>query len=175
VNGYLVLPVTKGPHPTGRVGPVERQDWFRGLVKATRLLRTLSPSKILVLSDVHVANEEHEADIYLAALRRLGVDESRLMVVRDARETSGQVEAAKAIARREDMELVVVTTALHYLRVRWLFRGFEATHHVVFGIPRPREAVTDLVLTFLFPLLDLAGGRAKFVEKVTERRLGGKH
>ena len=172
---YLILPLTKGPHTTGRVGAIDKQDWFNGLVKAKELLAQFPNSKILVLSNVQVAGEVHEAELYYWALKQIGVYDRDILIVRKAQETIEQIAIAREVAKKEGARLVVISTWLHYPRVRWLMSGMGAEHHVAFGIPRPREAVTDIVLTFLFPLLDLFGKREWFMQKVNERRLSGKH
>lgn len=174
MKGYLILPLTKGPH-SGRIGDEKLQDWWRGLVKAKNLMEKFPSSKILVLSAVHIAGEKAEAKIYLETLHRMGVGDDKIMFLEKAQETMEQVEIAKKIAAWEKMELLVVSTFLHYPRVRWLFRGFRVRHYGVFGIPHPREAITDIILIVLFPIIDLLGKREWFRTKIVGRRESGKH
>ena len=170
---YLIFPLTKSPH-SGRIGSKEGQDWYRGLVIARNMQRDIG-GRILVLSNVQIAGEEHEADLYAEALKELGVKDEYIVVVKEAQETVEQIKIAKEIADRADEKLIVISAFLHYPRVRYLCRGLGVAHRIVFGIPRPREAVTDIILTFLFPVIDLLGLREKFLEKVQNRRIGGKH
>ncbi|MGC9602345.1 MAG: ElyC/SanA/YdcF family protein [Minisyncoccia bacterium] len=173
----LIIPLTKSPHFTGRYGPVEWQDWYRGLVKAKTLLELYKaqgvPAKILVLSAVQVTSEKSEVEIYTWALKKLGVDDGDIMVINKTQETIEQTEMV-AMFIKKGIQVVIISTWLHYLRVRWLCRGLKAKHYIVWGIPRPREAITDIMLTVLFPPIDLCGGREWFLKKTRERRLAGK-
>jgi hypothetical protein len=158
------------------VGPREWQDWYRGLVKSAKLLERYG-GKILVLSNVQVHGERHEADLYEEALKEIlgPLFENNVIVIKEAQETIEQLEKAKRYSEESDMDLVVVSTFLHYLRVRWLSMGDHLKHHFAFGIPRPKEALTDIILTFLFPVIDGMGWREKFLDKVVKRRESGVH
>jgi hypothetical protein len=171
---YFILPLEKSPHQTGRIGQMESQDWYQGLVRAKNLLEEFPGSKILVVTATQITDEKPAADLYLEALKKFGVKEENIKVVREGLETIGQIEAAQKVARQEQAKLHVVSTFMHYPRVRWIMRGQGAKHYGVFGIPRPREAVTDIILTFIFPFIDLWGWREKFVKKVTKRREEGR-
>jgi len=170
----LVVPITKSPHPAGRVGPVVLQDWHRALARAQKIREANPGSRLLVISDVQIAGAPHEAEMYQDALRALGVADEAVIVAREAQETAGQVDAAARIARERGDELLLVSTFLHAPRVRWLARRLNARHVAVWGIPRPREAVTDLLLIFAFPCLDLLGLRGPFTRAVQARRKQGK-
>ena len=144
MSNYFIIPVTKSPHKGGRVGSVYLQDWYQGVKKAVGLLKKIPNSKILIVSDVHIDGEEHEADIYVRALRGLGVRGEDMIVVKDCYETIGQIDIIKRMAKEHKARLIFVSTFMHYPRVRWLTTGMKAKHYVAFGIPRPREAVTDV-------------------------------
>jgi len=170
---YL-LPLTKNPDPKGRFGPKEKQDWYVSLVKTQQIFRELDSAKILIISDV-VSNDVNEADTYVSTLKDLGIKNEEIVVIRENYETIGQIETAKKFAQEKNDELVVVSTFLHSLRARYLFRGYKPIKHFsVFGIPRPREIFTDIVLTFGLPLLDFLGLRNWFKRKIDQRRSGGK-
>lgn len=184
---YLILPLTKGPHPTGRIGPRRLQDWRRALKEAVAVayqayFATSSqsfteagfPATMLILSDVQIAGEEHEVELYSGFLDELGFTGPRI-VLRETYETIGQLDRAFEIAQEEDFQLVVVSTFLHYPRVRWLCRGRGAIHKCVWGIPRPREAITDIILAVVFPFIDMFGWRKGFLQKVNKRRQAGVH
>lgn len=171
---HIILPLPKSAHPSGRVGPIEVQDWYRGLVKATLLLEKYRPAKILVLTAFHAVGEEPEMAIYLSALKRLGVDKNDIIVIEKARETIEQIEISTNYVKENNAELVIVSTFLHYLRVRWLCRGLNIEHHIAFGVPRPYEAVTDIILTVIFPIIDLLEKKKWFSEMVGKRRAKGK-
>jgi len=176
-----IVPVTKSPHQTGRIGPRRFQDWYRGAVKAREYLGKYHPARILVLSDVHVNGEKHEADLYHKALTDAGVEEHGIEVIKEEQETIGQIDRLYKIAEEENAKLVIISTFLHYLRVAWLvwrkrtYRSglVEVTHRAAFGIPRPREVITDVILWFVFPVIDLLGGRLWFQRKVSGRRVSG--
>lgn len=170
----LIVPLTKSPH-SGRIGKKEWQDWYRGLALAKKILRP-GVDKILVVSDVKIKGEKHEADIYVSALQELNVDTADIVVIKSAQETIGQIDVAKEIGQKENLSLVFISTWTHYLRVRWItfFDKIRAKHFTTFGIPRPREAFTDLISTFLFPLIDILGLRKKFKERVSLRRKQGR-
>lgn len=166
----LIVPITKSPHIKGRIGPVELQDWYQGINKAVLLFSRLPNSKILVISNVHISGEEHEADIYQRVLNEKSVEDKDLIIRKECFETIAQIDAIKKIAEEQNYKLVFVSTFLHFPRVWWLARGMNVAHYIAFGIPRPREALTDIVLTFLFPIIDIFGGRIWFQEKVIARR-----
>jgi len=181
----LIVPVTKGPHPTGRIGPQHLQDWWRGLVIARRLLNLARKERevmIYIVSDVQVAGEDHEVDLYIEALLSMGDYKTmELSCVRKCQETICQINHVLEYAERNNAEVIFVSTWLHYPRVRWLTWRANASmnvkcwHKVVFGIPRPKEALTDFVLIFLFPVIDLMGKREWFLRKIERRRLSGVH
>ncbi|OGZ43903.1 MAG: hypothetical protein A3J55_00525 [Candidatus Ryanbacteria bacterium RIFCSPHIGHO2_02_FULL_45_17b] len=175
----LIVPLTKSPHPRGRIGPTRWQDWFRGLRRAVTIAKVIPNAEILILSNVRVANQPHEADLYSEALAEMGVISFR--VIRECYETIEQINYSIDLAIQERKNLIFVSTFLHYLRVEWLIlthpdrKLVEVKHYSVLGIPRPKEALTDIVLTVLFPLIDLVGGRQWFLRAVNSRRLTGKH
>lgn len=174
---HIIVPLTKSPHPTGRWGPVEKQDWYVGLVKATALYRQLRLSKILVISAFQAEGEKSEIELYLWALDELGVPRSSIVTVGKGQETVGQLKIAAEYAQREGAELIVVSSYLHYPRVRWLCSHgdtkMKTRHYCTGGIPRPLGAVWDIVLTFVFPLVDCCGLRIWFLGKVLARRAKG--
>ncbi len=171
---YLIVPVTKSPHKRGRIGPERLQDWYRGIVRAVSLQHKLKDSKILVLSDVCISGQEHEADIYERTLKKLGVRNDQMIVLHEGLETIKQIEYIRKMAEAGGYKVILVSTWLHGPRVAWLARGMHTRQYVAFGIPRPREALTDIALTFLFPIIDVFGGRKWFKEKVIGRRKEGK-
>ncbi len=179
----IIIPVTKGPHPQGRIGPLEWQDWYLQLVRTVSLSCEMSAG-ILVISDVHIDGAEHEAYYYCDVLYQLGcspcsdftkLEAGQYIDLRECQETIGQMERVKEICHEYGFNPIFVSTWFHYFRVRWLTRGMKATHYVSFGLPRLLEAITDMILTFAFPVIDLAGKRRWFQEKIVGRRESGKH
>jgi hypothetical protein len=154
------------------------QDWYQSLKLAKRLFdqesKLVSKVVVLIISNVHVAYEKHEADIYDHALIELGIPRQNLLVIKHAQETIEQVEVAKAFISNSD-RLLAISTFLHYPRVRYLCRGLNARHFAAFGIPRPKEMVTDIILDLLMPVIDWLGLREQFLTKVIKRRESGVH
>ena len=154
------------------------QDWYRGCVKAARLQQRLMKSgdtcSIVVTTDVHLNGCWHDAQYYARALRKSGA--VKYQFTWNGYETIGELEAAKGFAASQGAQLIVVTTFAHYLRVAYLMRkaGIRAKHYCAFGLPRWKEMVTDVILTFAFPLIDLCGKREWFVRLVVARRKTGK-
>lgn len=186
VNATVVVPVTKAPHPEGRRGPMELQDWHMALLKAIAIAKKLNAG-ILILSALKIEGQKSEADAYRDALLAQGLAEcadwsemlgkdagGRFIVIRRCVETIGQMKAIGAFADRLKFKTVFVSTKLHYLRVRWLTLGFWAEHVCSFrGRSRRREAVTDIVLTFALPILDLFRLRRWFQYRIICRRING--
>jgi hypothetical protein len=171
----FIVPLTKSPAPSrGRIGPTKWQDWYRGLVLTAKLVKKNPDSKILIISDFKVPNCRTDAVIYTQALLKLGVPSGRIKIIRREFETCGQIEVALDIAKEN--EVVFISSLLHSPRVLWLTFGIQNCQRktIFFGIPRPDEALTDIVLAGLFPLIDLCRLRKWFLTKVTNRRATGK-
>ena len=185
----LGIPLAKSPWPKGRIGPKERQDWYIALSKAVSVSRTMNAG-ILIISGVFVKGVLPEFQYYRDELVKMGLTrivdydwgklgKDRFIELYENQETVGQIEGAAEVCWKRDFYPIFVSTWLHYPRVRWLTRSgtfyFEAEHHAVFGIPRPREAITDIILMVLFPLIDWFGLRTWFQEKVIARRKTGRY
>jgi hypothetical protein len=55
------------------------------------------------------------------------------------------------------------------------FMGFKPKAHLwAFGIPRPRDVLTDAILTVASPFIDLLGLRETFLEWLRNSRAQGK-
>ena len=176
MNGTIIVPIIKSPHSKGRIGPEKFQDWFRGLKKAVSIA-IKSDGEILVISDAQYTNQSHESNLYCKALAKLS--QVRHRVIRNGRETTEQVDLSFKLAEVEKKELVFISTFFHYPRVQWLIwrcksKKLKVSHYISFGIPRPREMLTDIVLAFMFPLIDILGGRQLFIRAVNKRRIEGK-
>jgi hypothetical protein len=132
-------------------------------------------SIVYIISNLQVEGYEHEADTYVSALWELGVPPNRYVVIREGLETIEQLHCANELAWGN--KLVVVSTMLHYPRVRWIcwWDGIKAEHHVAWGIPRPAEALRDIAQWILFPLIDVLGLRDPFKTWTRGRRKAGKH
>ncbi len=169
---YIAL-IPKSPWRKGRIGPAARQDWVSACDDAAKLAKQMPDAKIIVADAYVERGERPDLELYQAALEEAGVPKNQQHLTSEGMETIGHIEALNRIARAEDVDLLIVSTFLHYPRVRWICRGQGHQHRAAWGIPRPKEALTDLVLTILFPLLDRLGLRQQFLKRVTKRRESG--
>ena len=182
MSRVIIVPVIKSPHSSGRVGTRKMQDWFRGVKKSVFISQKID-GEILVISNAKYLNQQHEVDLYKEALSELGLVNPR--VVHEGYETIEQVVQSFELASAEKKDLIFISTFTHFPRVWWLVASckrhykkigapIKARNSVVFGIPRPREMLTDMVLAIIFPLVDILGGRKLFLRMVNRRRLKGK-
>lgn len=171
----IIVPIPKSPHPSGRTGPKVEQDWYQGLVRAAALAREVGDAKILVITAFQAAGEESEASMYLRELKHLAPNARPLWIDRGY-ETVEQVELLRPFTEARDApdsEIIVISTFLHYWRVRWLARGMRLRHECVYGTPRFSEVPRDLVLTVLMPVIDLLGLRSAYLRWLKGRREKG--
>ena len=170
----IIYPLPKNPYPVGRMGKRGMQDWMQGIFDAALLHFERSGSKILVLTAFQLKDWEPEGKIYVDALRQLDVNDDDIIVIKQGLETIEEVAIAMEFAKDRGEELVIISTFLHYPRVRWLCRGQKGVRHkVAWGLPGFQDAIADIVLTFTFPIIDMLGMRAWFLAKVRARRERG--
>ncbi len=185
----IIIPFSKSPHPSWRVGPEYKQDWYQSLIKTVHLSHQLDAG-ILVLSSFQAKNSDSEADIYARVLTELGCTEvddysklgaNKFLVVRECNETIGQVKYVRDVVMNKwHMCPIFISTFTHYLRVQWLLwrildQSKDFGHKIAWGRPRPFEFWTDLVLTFWFPIIDLCGGSNLFQSFAQKKRAKGFH
>jgi hypothetical protein len=159
-----------------RYGSKEKQDWYQILEKTAHVFRESDPEMTMVL----VVSENcfggiAETETYVDNLIELGIPSRNIEIIRKGRETIGQMNAAVETCEAMVDTTVFVCSRLHWLRVHGLAAEYSKNTEVVSvgGIPRPIEAVTDLLLAFVFPTIDLFGGRDWFIRKTTGRRAAG--
>lgn len=165
----VIVLLTKSPLPRkGRFGRKSWQDWYRGCKTAVALALEHDAS-ILVASSFRTEDGTREVEFYRRVLEEMGAS---VEVVEEGFETIGQLDAAfKAAAGKQP---IVISSILHFPRVWWLCRGKNTKHSVVWGIPRPSEAIADIFLAFLFPIIDRLGWRGRFQKWSIRRRAAGK-
>ncbi len=166
--------VAKSPWSKGRYGPHHHQDWVRACGIAAKEVAQNPEAEILVVDGFQAQRQASDLELYCKELVRLKVDPERIRTINQGNETVAQLEIVEEQATKEKARVLLISTFLHYLRVRWLCRGLGYEHRVAWGIPRPREAVTDIILMFIFPILDLLDLRPWFQRQVTGRREDGK-
>ncbi|MEK7227747.1 MAG: ElyC/SanA/YdcF family protein [Patescibacteria group bacterium] len=177
-HGIVIVPITK--FPGDRKGPAYEQDWYEAVKHAKTLLNWFhnedKSAFILVLSDVMVDGYPHEADTYHDALREIGVEEKDIEVVKEGQETVGQIEWLKQ--NYDESDIWLLSVRIHAPRVRYICKkfGLKANHKTIHeGKKRTKEAITDFILNFAFPVIHFLGLTKWFQKKVVGRRKSGKH
>lgn len=171
----IIVPLTKSAWMKGRIGKMEKQDWFLGLKKALILRDTITDSEVIIVSNVKIPYQPSEIEMYRMAAKKLGAEKIRM--VSECFDTISQIDWSFQTAKKENGRLIFISTWTHWLRVQWILLRLKqrvVKHLICWGRPRPRELLTDLILTFLFPMIDMLGMRKKFLDTVKKRRLAGK-
>ena len=165
-----VVVIPKSPWSQGRIGPRELQDWYRGCILAAKIVNS-APNYHVVVASGFKNGEYIETEFYHKILCEM-VSKEKIYTISYGVETISQLDAF--FSQRYDGKIIVISTFLHFPRVWWLCRGKGVKHKVVFGIPRPKEMIADIILTFVFPIIDILGMRQWFLKKVSARRESGK-
>ncbi len=154
-----LVPLTKSPLPhKGRIGKKEWQDWYKTLVVSARLAKDDPSAMVHVISAVHITGQPTEVQLYDSTLLRLGVPSKRINLINEGQETIGQIQAVEKHISADGEGVTFIVTPTHYLRVLWLTRHMKKAKVVIaWGLPRLKEAVTDFVFTFLFPIIECHG------------------
>lgn len=169
----LIFPVPKSPFPLkGRFGKKEWQDWYRVSLKAVNLKNQLGGA-VLLISNFSVLGCPSEQAFFSEEFKQLGLDEEHLEKHLVGLETIEELEHAVKLARERQVRLIVISTWLHHLRVRWICRGQGVQHEVVFGLPEIKAAVVDLILTAAYPLFELLGKKEWFISLAKGKRKKG--
>ncbi len=173
----IILILAKSPVPLkGRFGPRQIQDWFCSLYLGVLLSKENPNSKILITSKFETPDGGKEINAYEETLKKdFGI--TNAILLQEGSETVGQLVAGLEYATKNDASLMIVSTLLHAPRVVYLCWKDKIKADIsisFFGLPRPKEATTDIILTFIFPIIDLLGKRAWFLEKLSNRRNSGK-
>lgn len=106
------------------------------------------------------------------------IPSGNIISLMEGHDTQSQINIALNFAKKHGFEVVVfISTILHRPRVEWLSNQLVDTypkiriiHDSVIGIPRPFEAVSDIVFAGLYPLLDVCGQRKRFDAWMQSRR-----
>ena len=177
-KGPVVFILPKAPVPKeGRIGPDTWQDWYRATELAVKIFRERSGMCLLIATDFIVSDEGSEGESYLKTLKDLGVQDSEVVFIREGSETIEQLHVADRFARAAGRPLIIVHVPIHALRVWYLCIKDEiraSCRMRLISIPKPKYFLIDLILTFLFPILDLFGLRAWYLDRLKQRRLRGK-
>lgn len=166
----------KAPIPKkGRYGKKESQDWYKSCEVLAHEMRKDDQAIALILTGLEIGGEK-EMDYYHDTLSKLGVPKERIISIYEGLETMHQLIRSAEIAKEQDRELVIVLTAVHIIRSKFLcyVLGIKARFLAAHGIPRPRDVMSEIILLPLYPLFFSSRFRAWFLRLTIERRKKGK-
>ena len=160
----------------GRIGPEAWQDWYVCCRRAVNNQKK-SDGEILVVCDVWQPGWiEPEAAVQERAVKQL---DGHYVLIKEGHDTLSQMLVAIAWARENNCDLQVIASPSHYLRVAvhlqiWRWRGetkgVEIDQIVGWGLPRPLEALTDLLLNLITPTIDVIGQRSWWISRLRQQR-----
>lgn len=169
----IIFIATQGPH-CSRPEPEECFDWKVSCKLAAEVQRARPGSVIYVPSAFGQTGSKTEYDFYKEELERNGVPDEAVFMERRGYETTEQCELALALAEKENAVLTVVSTFVHFRRIRYLFRNRDVEHYIAYGTPNRWLQFTHIILTVGFPLIDALGLREWWKQRIIRRRLAGK-
>jgi DUF218 domain len=171
------LPLSKSSWIEGRIGPEKYQNCFRLIKISIDLLNKNKIDKILLLSDFKPKKSKKSELEYITEIcKRFDVVDSNLHIEKYGHDTISQVNFGLDLCSENNSQLLIVSSASHYPRVRWIVCRLnkkykvKVIHKVAWGIPRPRDILFDIALIFLYPILDLLGFSDRFTKHVKIRR-----
>lgn len=166
--------VSKSPHPQGRIGPLRYQDWYRQCIDVVKLNKEIPNSQLLITSNLQVKGAKREEDYYSEIINSFGRE---LITLNKGVETTEQLQVFKEYMLNRDAVLIISVTSIHFFRVFWIAKRIKLNvykYKITFGIPRPKELITDIILSFLYPIIDILGLNDFFINNVVKRRNSGK-
>jgi hypothetical protein len=177
----LCLPLSKSVWPEGRIGPWQLQDGYRIVKKAVELANDKKSDGTLLLTATKPKDSiKSELDYMFEVTAIEDLKSGHLYVTSKCFDTPSQIDYAIKLADLSGYgKLLILCSPLHYLRVKWIVAripidsDLKISCKVVFGIPRPKEVVTDIILTFIYPIIDTLGLDTWFRSWTEKRRLDG--
>jgi hypothetical protein len=177
----LCLPLSKSVWPEGRIGPWQLQDGYRIIEEAVKLANNENSDGTLLLTATKPKDSpKSELDYMLEVTAVEDLKLGHLYVVSRCFDTPSQIDYAIKLANLSGYgKLLILCSPLHYLRVKWIISripidtDLEISCKMVFGIPRPKEVITDLILTFMYPIIDTLGCDTWFRSYTEKRRSRG--
>ena len=186
----VIVPLSKSNWAEGRVGPARLQDGHRSIVRAGKYLFYHPHATILLMSATvfmpKTGEPVSELECMEDSARIAGIALAKTEKRAEGTCTYTQVQILLDHAVKRGWNLHLIATQLHFFRVWWIVKRFikadpekykdiEISYSwVLWCIPRPKEFITDAVLMFLYPLLDLLGHSQWFREFTSKRREKGK-
>ena len=140
---------------------------------AAEVQRACPDSVIYVPSAFGQTGSKSEYDFYKEELGKNGVPSDALFMDRHGYETVEQCELALTLAKKENAALTVISTYVHFRRIRYLFRERRVEHYIAYGTPNRWLQFTHIVLAAGFPLIDALGLREWWKQRIIRRRLKG--
>lgn len=186
----VIMIMSKSAWPEGRNGEHEDQDWVLVVKKAIEIYREsvsagIPAVMVAVTGFKNKSSAFSEIHYYREELMRRGFEDGEgVEFLSQGIDTTTQLLAAYRFAKAHNACMYVVSTQLHFVRVSWItwwdkvkgLHDLDIKHFVPdrVGIPRKEEIKNDLILMFLFIIIDILGLRSQFLAYVEKRRATGK-
>lgn len=176
----IYLPLSKSSWMNGRIGPERYQDCFVIIKKSIDLLNENKINKILLLSDFHAKKAEiSEMNYMLKICKQYNVLNENIIIEDYGYDTLSQIKFTLNLCKQNDESLIIISSVLHYPRVVWICWRLNKKHNIKiknkigFGIPRLDDMFFDILLMFLYPVIDLCGFSENFSLTIKRRRNSG--
>jgi vancomycin permeability regulator SanA len=173
----ICLPLSKSSWLEGRIGPEVYQDCYRIVKISIDLLNKNKIDKILLLSDFKSKQSTKSELEYITEIcQKHNVNHNNLHIEKYGYDTLSQIKFTLSLCKENKNDLLIVSSLLHYPRVRWIaYRvnkkyKVNTKHKVALGIPRVRDAICDILLIFIYPIIDLLGYSLWFTKHMKIRR-----
>ena len=170
------LPIAKSNWPEGRVGPEKLQDSYRIIKVAVNFVKNETVDKLLIFSAFKTKHvKKIELDCMIDTCKFEKLPEGKMIVRSVGYDTISVIQYAIDVCKDDSADLLIVSSQFHYPRIRWITsrmdtKGVLVTHKMVWGITRPQETLTDILLIFIYPVIDLFGFSLWFTNHMKIRR-----
>lgn len=170
------LPIAKSNWPEGRIGPEKLQDSYRIIKTAVGLVKNNTVDKLLIFSAFKTNRvRKIELDCMIDTCKTEKLPEDKMIVQPIGYDTISVIQYAIDMCKKDTADLLIVSSQFHHLRIRWITsridkKGVTVKHKMIWGITRPQETLTDILLIFLYPVIDLFGYSFWFTNHIKIRR-----
>ncbi len=184
ISIMIYLPLSKSSWIEGRIGKEKYQDYFQIVKKSIYLInknkKNETLDKILLLSDFKSKKaEKSELDNMINICDKFKVDIENLIIEKYGYDTLSQLRYTFDFCKKNNNDLTIISSLTHYPRVVWISWKLNKKYKIKyknkigFGIPRIHDVVYDIVLIFIYPIIDLLGYSEKFSSIIQRRRNKG--
>ena len=110
---------------------------------------------------------------------RHNVKKEKLYIEEYGYDTLSQLRFTLNICKINNQNLLIVSSLTHYPRVIWIVNRLNkkykvnVKHEIALGIPRLHDALYDIPLILIYPIIDLLGFSDKFSRIIKNRRANG--